>query len=241
VIDALCHLELFASPSDAARALDAAAKIGVTDVVSAGTDPRAKEIVPPATATRVKIHRAYGVHPENADTAAVPSLLSALEKRLDEAGVVAVGECGVDGRDGTPPMSVQRDMFTAQLWIAQRRRLPVIVHGVRAPSAVLECAQQAKVRWVWHAFGESYEIAKQAVDAGALLSVGALVLNPRARKLREALAKLDVPVMIETDAPDVDLVTLKDIAAAVAEVRGKSVDEVVAQSRKAAVDVFGLS
>ncbi|HEY4219729.1 MAG TPA: TatD family hydrolase [Myxococcota bacterium] len=237
MIDAMCHLELFGAPAAAARALEAAASRGVTDVVSAGTDPLLPEVVPPAAL--VRIHRAFGIHPELVRR--LGEQVHALEHKLDGPAVVAVGECGLDARDGTPPMELQQQAFAAQIAIARRRGLPVIVHGVRCPALVLAAMKDAGVPWVWHAFAESLETAKHAKALGAVISVGALVLNPRARKVRESIAGLGDDVLLETDAPDVDLTALADVALAVAEVKKTTGRAVAEASAALARKVFGIA
>ncbi len=255
MIDALCHLELYASPEEAARALADAATAGVTDVVSAGTDPLRNGTRGPAThddervqSGRPRVHRAFGIHPERVDEARLEKQLAALARLLDGAdrgpragSVVAVGECGLDARRGLPPLDVQERAFRAQIDVARARGLPLIVHGVRAPQRVLAALDGAGVRFVWHGFSGSLEVAEAARKIGGLVSVGAAVLDPRRTRVRAVAASAaGADCLLETDAPDVPLATLAAVAAEVARLRGEAVADVVDRSSAAARSLYGV-
>src|SRR5688572_26461106 len=103
------------SADDVARHLDVAYASGVTDVICAGTDPRLPEVVQTGAHSAVRIHRAFGIHPEHVDEHHAAAQLDALERRLGEDGVVAIGECGIDARPGMPDIGAQLDVFRAQV------------------------------------------------------------------------------------------------------------------------------
>ena len=221
MIDALCHLDLCDDPT---RATTEAARVGVSALVCAGVDPRTDLALPSLPG----VHRAYGIHPQAACDADLEEQLATLARRLDEPGVVALGECGLDGRAGMPPIDAQERALRAQLVLAVERNLPIIVHVVRAhPRALALIEGSAVRRGVWHAFAGPREAIAPAVRLGLFLSVGGLILRANARKLREAVPHIPADrLLVETDAPDLAPGRLVDVVAEVARLRGDGAAQV---------------
>ena len=73
------------------------------------------------------VYAAVGFHPHEARLADDRSL-AAIEELSAHPKVVAIGEIGLDFHYDFSPRDVQERVFTAQLDIAQRRDLPVIIH-----------------------------------------------------------------------------------------------------------------
>lgn len=244
LIDALCHLELYGSLEAADAACARAAARGVAAVVSAGTDPCLDERVP---AGSLAVHRAFGIHPQHADDGARPAQLRALGHKLDQGPCVALGECGLDARGGHPPLDVQERTFRAQLQLARERQLPVLLHVVRAHARALDILEEHCGRGplpaggVWHAFSGPAEAVDRALRLGLFLSVGALALNPGARRLRGALPKIPSErLLVETDAPHATLDALPDHLEAMAALRGVSVEELARTTSAAARAAYRL-
>lgn len=218
MIDALCHLELCDDPT---RAAQQAARVGVAAMVSAGVDPRTDRALPPVAAPSV--WRAYGIHPQAVRPEALEEQLAALERRLQEPEVVALGECGLDTRPGLPPLADQERAFTAQLEVAARRQLPVVLHVVRAWPRALALLEESGVRaGVWHGFVGPKEAIAPAVRLGLYLSVGGAVMRTHARRPREAVPHIPGErLLVETDAPDLPPERLVAVVEEVGLLRGQ--------------------
>ena len=110
--------------------------------------------------------RTAGVHPWEAGRQPVESLLP-----LDP-GVQAIGETGLDFACDVPH-AAQYAAFRAQLGLARRCGLPVVLHCVRAFNEVLRelkaCPPRAAI---FHGFVGSPEQARQAVRDGWHLAFG---------------------------------------------------------------------
>ena len=239
MIDVLCHLELLADP---AAELVEAAQLGVTDVVSAGRDPTLPEEIR-ATVAAPRVWRADGIHPAHVDEPRLFVQLAALEERLHGSAVVALGECGLDARPGMPPVAVQEQALLAQLSIAVARDLPCIFHVVRSAARFLALLQPfaGRVRGLWHGFSGSLEPARRAAAAGIVISAGPRLVDPRARRLRGAVAGLPPSTLVlETDAPDAPLSKLPTVAAEVALLCGAEVAAVRAATTERARRLLGL-
>lgn len=244
LIDALCHIELYSSVEVARLALGAAAAEGIGAIVCAGTNPLVEERVPDDARSVLAVHRAWGIHPHEARDDALPAQLDALASRLVSGDAVALGECGLDARDGQPPLEVQERAFRAQLELARRLELPVILHVVRAQARALTILEEdgpLPAGGVWHAFAGPAEVVGRGLRLGLSFSVGALVFNDGARRLRDALPRIPAErLLVETDAPHAALSSLPEIVAALAAVRGVDVAELRRSTEAAARAAYRL-
>ena len=140
-----------------------------------------------------------GVHPHEA----VQDLDAVLE-HLDAPEVVAVGECGLDYHYDHSPRDVQRDVFAAQVALARRRDLTLVVHTREAwddTFAVL-AAEGVPERVVFHCFTGGPDEARRALDVGAHVSFSGIVTFPKADDVRAAAVMCPLDrVLVETDAP----------------------------------------
>ena len=110
--------------------------------------------------------RTAGVHPWEAGRRSVGSLLPL------EEGVQAIGETGLDFACDTP-REEQLACFRAQLELARRCGLPVVLHCVRAFGEVMRELNTLPPRAaIFHGFIGSPEQARQALQAGWHLSFG---------------------------------------------------------------------
>lgn len=131
--------------------------------------------------------------------------LQALEQLLTPVpyGCLALGECGLDALHGD--FAEQESWFRAQIELAARRQLPLVVHSVKSHDqvhAILK-AERWQGRALIHGFSGSYQQAKKLVDLGCFIGVGGVITYQRARKTRDAIARLPAETLVlETDAPD---------------------------------------
>lgn len=142
---------------------------------------------------------AAGIHPWRADDAAIAgsdALAAALGESL--AGAQAVGETGLDYAC-TASREAQERLFRAHLQLAAERRMPVVIHCVRAFEAVMKILGEYSLpAVVFHGFIGSAEQAARAVRRGYLLSFGVRSL----RSPRTVAAMRAVPpqsLLLETD------------------------------------------
>jgi len=125
-------------------------------------------------AGRIAHLRTAGIHPWDAERAGGEAL-AALERALRDPAVQAVGEIGLDFvRADTPEQrDAQTVLFRAQLALARERRLPVVLHCVRAFEETMRLLRGAEPRAViFHGFIGSPEQARRAAERGYCLSFG---------------------------------------------------------------------
>ena len=151
---------------------------------------------------------AVGVHPHHAHLfTADPAAAAALvERRLDALPAArAVGEIGLDYHYDFSPREVQHAVFRAQLQLAVRRGLPVVIHTREAEDDTLRIIGEeggGQVRGVFHCFSGDAHAAARALATGFHLSIPGIVTFPKAASLREAAGSVPADrLLIETDSP----------------------------------------
>lgn len=122
-------------------------------------------------------------------------------------GLVAVGECGLDGAIDIP-LAKQIAMLEPQLALASQYHLPVILHNRKAHQELLQLVKQFDLPagGVWHAFSGSRQQAEQFIELGFMLGIGGVITYERAAKTRKAVTHLPATsLLLETDGPTMPL------------------------------------
>lgn len=110
--------------------------------------------------------------------------------------IAGVGELGLDfSKDGRSSALLQLEVFEAQLDIAARLSMPLVLHLVHAHERSLEIltrhAASTRLRGIVHAFTGSLEIARQYLALGLKLSIGPGISEPgRFLALKKCLPQL---------------------------------------------------
>ncbi len=165
---------------------------------------------------------ALGIHPMYVPLALdedLEHLDAALIEHRDDPRLVAVGEIGLDFFVPAlcePNMRERQERFyRAQLRLARKHGLPVILHVRRSADRLLKHLRELPTGGgIAHAFNGSPEQAQSFIDLGFCLGFGGAATFEAAQRLR-ALA-VDLPLsslVIETDSPDIPPQWLYTIAA----------------------------
>ena len=210
-IDTHCHLDApeFDADRDAVRQRAREAGVGVC--VLPAVQQRDWAGVQ-ALAARHGDAYALGIHPlyvPQAHDADLDALEAALSAAQGDPRLVAVGEIGLDffvPALCTPEMRERQwHFYTAQLALAKKHGLPVILHVRRSADGLLKGLRQTKVQGgIAHAFNGSTQQAQAFIDLGFALGFGGAMTFERATALRELARTLPVQALVlETDAPDI--------------------------------------
>lgn len=154
---------------------------------------------------------ALGIHPLCADTATdadLATLDAELTARRDDPRLVAVGEIGLDYFVNDLEPGRQERIFEAQLRLARKHGLPVLLHVRRSVDQVLKALRVAGGGQSWHgiahAFNGSEQQAQACIELGLKLGFGGALTFERALRLRRLAAGVPLSaIVMETDAPDI--------------------------------------
>lgn len=180
-----------------------------------------------------------GIHPHEARLAD-ESALATLDQLLQEPGVVACGEIGLDYFYDHSPREEQKRVFLRQMEIAAARKQPIIIHcrpSEGSTNAWDDTLEMIGEQWattglggILHCFTGEWEHARRALDYGFLLSFAGNVTFAKAEPIREAARKMPLgSMLVETDAPFLapapnrgkrnEPAWVREVAAKIAEVR----------------------
>lgn len=149
-------------------------------------------------------YAAVGIHPHDAKSGSpeVWDALAALARSSPR--VVAIGEIGLDYYRDLSPRDVQAAGFRAQLALARRLDLPVVVHDRDAHEDALRILGEAAggLSVILHCFSGDRALAAEAWARGYSTGVSGPVTYPKAEPLRALLREAPRDrILIETDAP----------------------------------------
>lgn len=177
---------------------------------------------------------AFGVHPWWAHQAVDWDLLA---QYLCDYPQAWVGEIGLDFYGKYAQTKIQQiDLFEKQLDLAKQFHRSIIVHQVKSIATVVASIKKLgfKGGGIAHGFSGSLEEAKSLIQCGLKIGVGVLLLNPNAKKIRQAATRLPLEtLLLETDSPymlpDNSPVRVAEIAQTLADLRGISVSDLAQQ------------
>ncbi len=207
-IDSHAHFDAFAAEGCVEAVVARARAAGLAAVVAVGGSPDANRLAV-ALAGR---HEGFLFASVGFDRALCrePPGLAGLEELAGRAGVVAVGETGLDYHYGPDARVEQCALFDRMLELAARRRLPVIVHARDADADLLpRLRAHARARpdgagrlGVVHCFTGTPGAAQAVVEAGFHVSFSGIATFRGAEEVRRAAAVVpEDRLLVETDAP----------------------------------------
>ena len=196
------------------------------------------------------MYAAVGVHPDEVG-ALDDERFEYMKVQCKKDKVVAVGEIGLDYYWDNESHDVQKKWFIKQLELARELDLPVIIHSRDAAADTLEIMKEygQGLRGVIHCFSYSIELAREYVKMGYHIGIGGVVTFKNGRKLKEIAAEIPLErILLETDCPYLAPVPFRGkrndshyisyVAQEIAELKGISYEEVVAQTEKNGKELF---
>jgi TatD DNase family protein len=198
-IDSHCHVHDERIPDGTEAAVRAASEAGVTTLISVGCD-RATSLAAIAVAdAHPEVYATVGLHPHDAVNG-----VDSIADLIDTAGVVAVGECGLDYYYDHSPRETQQRVFAEQIALAHAHDLPLVIHTRDAWDDTFSILADAGVptRTIFHCFTGGVDDARRALDIGALLSFSGIVTFKGAPEVQAAAALCPLDrMLVETDSP----------------------------------------
>lgn len=243
LVDAHCHLNDTQFASDWEAVAERARAAGVVAMVVAGYDLASSERAVAMAARSPGVWATVGIHPHDA-AAAGAGAFRQLRKLCGRAGVVAVGETGLDYHYRHSPPEVQQEALRHHVRLARETGLPLVVHNREADADLLRILREegaAEVGGMLHCFWSGPDTAAAALELGFYLSLGGPLTFPRNEELRAVVARLPLErLLVETDAPYLAPVPYRgrrnepafvvETARRLAAVLGRPLDEVAAQT-----------
>jgi TatD DNase family protein len=201
LIDTHCHLDACEPPVE--ELVERARAAGVSRLATVGTDAASIENALTAAQDHEEVIAIVGRHPH--ETAGFgDGDLAGIEQAAADPRARAIGETGLDYYRDYAPRADQWRAFEAQLELASRRQLPVVIHTRAAEDdtfAVLREHSGSLPAVIMHCFSATDRI-QECVERGYLCSFAGNVTYPKATDLQAAARALPLELLlVETDAP----------------------------------------
>lgn len=151
---------------------------------------------------------AVGIHPENIDGLTLDDI-EKIEELAKDKKVIAIGECGLDYHWRTDNKEEQKKFLNAQLVLANKLNLPIIIHSRDCTEDILKILKEHVSKYgkranlgVFHSFSGSTETMKEVLKLGFYVSFSGPVTFKNAPLQKEAakMCPLD-KILTETDSP----------------------------------------
>jgi TatD DNase family protein len=255
--DTHAHLDYPDYAADLNDVVARAQASGISKVISIGTSLESSRRAVQLAEKFPGVFAAVGWHPTEA-AKAPDDLRPALRELAKHPKVVAIGETGLDyhrlpGGDPENARYKQRqaEVFQQQLEVAIEFGLNCIIHQRDSFDDTLAQLKPyaAKVRGVFHCFGENVERMKRVLEIGSLVSFTGIVTFKNGQNVRDTVAATPPDkFMLETDCPYLAPVPyrgkrcepayVKEISETVAQVRNCPLEELSAATCRTAGEFF---
>lgn len=208
MLDIHCHLtgEEYAELGGADGVLFHAKQSGVSTVVCSGFDLNSSVQAAEIAARNEGVYFCAGFHPSELDKFKDGDF-QRLRELCKSEKCVAVGEIGLDYHfEDNPPRETQREMFLAQMQIADELRLPIVIHSRDAAQETLEILREnkrlLKKGGLLHCYSYSPEMVGDFAALGLYFSFGGPCTFKNAKKVQESVRLVPAPrILSETDCP----------------------------------------
>jgi TatD DNase family protein len=200
VVDTHCHLDSCKAP--AAELIRHARRSGVSLIATVGMDGPSIERSLAIAREHEDVVAIVGRHPHLAEGFSDADL-AAVERAAADPLARAIGETGLDYFRDRAPRDAQRRAFEAQLDLAGRLDLPVVIHTREAEddtfTILAERADELTV--ILHCFSAPDRL-DECAERGYMCSFAGNVTYPKAEGLQEAARELPANLLlVETDSP----------------------------------------
>ena len=193
-----------------------------------------------------------GFHPSEADIITDKDLEKLEQELIGNQKIVGVGEIGLDYHYGKENIDMQKSLFRKQLRIAEKLKLPVVIHSRDATRDTINILKEFPcVFGDIHCFSGSVETAREYISMGYKLGIGGVVTfkNSNLYKVVEDIGLAGI--LLETDSPYLTPHPYRGlqnsskyipiIAKKIAEILNISVEEVAKITTDNAMSLFDLN
>jgi len=254
IFDTHAHYDDDAFDSDREKLLSSLPSKGVGYVVNVTASYASLEKSISIAKRYDHVYTSVGLHPTEVYELSA-DILDSVEKQCANKKVVAIGEIGLDYHYPDTDEAKQKEFFEAQLEMARRNKLPVIIHSRDAAADTMEIMKKhhaEEIGGVVHCYSYSLEMAREYVKMGLFIGIGGVVTYKNSRKLKECAVNLPLEsIVLETDCPYLapvpnrgqrnDSLNLFYVADEIAALRGITRKEVIDTTRENAFRLYRMT
>ncbi len=198
-----------------------------------------------------------GIHPNDA-TSTWKNDIQEFKKLLQNKRkfkIVGIGECGIDQHYPNFDLTLQQDVFHAQIQLALEHNLALVIHSRDADEETYQALAhyhgEKNLKGTIHCFSSNEIYAQKYLDLGFVLGFGGTITYPKNQILRNVVKMIPLEkIVLETDAPFLPPQNLrgtknnpsniKIIAEFIANLRGESFETIAQTTAQTSRKLFGL-
>jgi TatD DNase family protein len=207
MVDTHAHLGVCEPPDD--ELVGDARRTGVRRILTVGLDETSNREAIAAAEEHEEVFAAVGRHPNSAtgfDGAAADDI----EQLAAHGRVRAIGETGLDYYRDSAPRDAQREALSAQIAIARRTELPLVIHMRDQPGTTdalddtfaTLAAEAEGLTVILHCCSAPPNRIGEAIERGWYCSFAGNVTFPKSDDLRESARLVPGELLLcETDSP----------------------------------------
>jgi len=215
MIDVHCHLNFKSFTQDYDEVIKRALQKGVTRIINVGTSLESSTWAVELADKYDELYAIAGIHPHHADKVQ-HDWLGKLEQIASHPKVLAIGEIGMDfysyKSNGVVDPKLQKDVFTEQIKLAHRLKLPLQIHNRHAGEEVVSLLTEhtnllQNTPGMFHCFAATREVHQKTLEMGFAIGFDGNItypgLAPGENVSLSDLAKATPleRLVVETDSP----------------------------------------
>ena len=200
MIDSHTHLHACKPPDE--ELVGAARQVGITKIVTVGTDERTRREALKAAESFPEVYAALGHHPNEATDVSDADLADVAELARHER-CVAIGETGLDYFRDYAPRADQERAFSAHMALARETGKPLVIHTRAADDDTVRTltTRAQGIEVVLHCFSMPDRL-DECLERGWWISFAGNVTYPANAELAAAAERVPLDrMLVETDAP----------------------------------------
>ncbi len=214
LIDTHCHLNFKAFKNQRNKIITSAVQQGIEKIIVPGSNLKTSKQAVFLAEKYPEIYASVGIHPHHTaliESTGLNKIVDQLTELIKKYNPVAVGECGLDyyryqktkynDYQITPKFKQnQKKLFSAQIELAKKHHLPLIVHNRDASVDLLESLKEIGHFGVIHCFQGRKSLLKWAFNNDFYIGITGIVTF--SKQMQEVVSMTPIEkLLIETDAP----------------------------------------
>lgn len=200
MIDTHCHV-YEEEMSNYKEIIEECAKKDISMIIN-GVDIESSKKIIDLSKKYENVYAAVGLNYDTIDSIVENDLVE-LEELIKNEKIVAIGEIGLDYYWTKENKEKQIKFFKAQLELAKKYDLPVIVHARESIQDVYNIIKESGInRGSMHCYSGSIEMAKEFIRLGFKIGIDGPITYKNNKKGIEIVKNIDInSILIETDSP----------------------------------------
>ncbi len=257
LIDTHAHLDFAQFEADLDEVISRSHEAGIGLINTIGVDVAASRKAIKLAEKYPSVFASIGIHPQETGKAKKEDIFI-LEELARHPRVIGIGELGLDFYRNQSPCETQLQVLHWELDMAQKLGLPIIIHCREAQDILLPIVHDwtagnplpaDKARGVLHCFNADLKTAKQYLDMGFYISIGAYIGYPSSKALRDTVKNIPIErLVLETDCPFLppqkhrgqrnEPSYIAYTASVLADIKQLTMEEIAQQTSKNAIALF---